>query len=166
MVKYDGGLRMEGFYFLVLKHLYWWDLFVKWGELQGPQLPHSRDARWGINELALDLVRGADVTIAALANEHCIEEEYARRSMDGPLADHERTDEETVGKSVENNGLVKLGIFWFKIKEKEGGEVLWEKRTVIFVAWSIVVLRRCLMPSRCSTFYGVSRTVQIVLCSL
>lgn len=127
MVKYDGGLRMEGFYFLVLKHLYWWDLFVKWGELQGPQLPHSRDARWGINELALDLVRRADVTIAALANEHCIEEEYARRSMDGPLADHERTDEETVGKSVENNGLVKLGIFWFKIKEKEGGEVLWEK---------------------------------------
>lgn len=137
MVKYDGGLRMEGFYSLVLKHVYWWDLFVKWGEIQGQRLPHFKYARIHMREPAREMVRTADVTIGALANDYCIDEGNARRSVDGsglvkmemgrPLADNDRTDEENVRKSVESNGLVKLGIFWFKIKEQDDWELMWEK---------------------------------------
>lgn len=155
MVKYDGGLRMEGFYFLVLKHAnWWWDLFVKWGETQGRQLRHFRHVRSHMIGSAKEMVRTADVTIGALADEHLIrfgDREYVDgsgrvRMKMGPFGNGEYVDssgrvtrklglfdnngrmtEETVNKSVESNSLVKLGIFWFKIKEKDEWEVLWEK---------------------------------------
>lgn len=86
---------------------------------------------------AHEMVRTADVTIGALADDYCIEEGNARRSLDGsglvkmdmgrPLAEGDRTDEKAVRKLVESNEIVKLGIFWFKRMEKDGCEVMWEK---------------------------------------
>lgn len=137
MLKYKNGLKMEGFYSLVLNHLYWWDVFVKWGGAQGRRLQHFRFVRTHMRGSAHEMVRTADVTIGALADDYCIEEGNARRSLDGsglvkmdmgrPLADGDRTDEKAVRKLVESNGIVKLGIFWFKRMEKDGCEVMWEK---------------------------------------
>lgn len=138
LVKYDTGLRMEGFYFLVLKHVFWWDLFVKWGETQGRQLRNFKYVRFHMRGPAEEMIRTADVTIGGLAESYCIDEGDARRSVDGsglvkmemghPLADNNRVDEDSIKKSVESNGLVKMGIFWFKVKETNNGEVLWERR--------------------------------------
>lgn len=138
MVKYDGGLKMEAFYSLVLKHVYWWDLFVKWGGAQGRRLPHFKYVRAHMIEPATEMVRIADVTIGALADDYCVGEGNARRSVDGsglvkmkmgrPLADSDSTDEKKVRQSVETSGLVKLGIFWFKVMETGGGcRVMWKK---------------------------------------
>lgn len=145
MIKYDRGLKMEGFYSLVLNHLYWWDLFVKWGEVQGRQLPHWRYVRPKTKSRAEEMVRTADMTIGALAVDYCIDEENARKSVDGsglvkmkmgrPLADNDRTDEENVRKSIENNGLVKLGIFWFKVMERDAWELMWERWDGPFCCW-------------------------------
>ena len=145
MMKYERGLRMEGFYFSVLKHLYWWDLFVKWGELQGRQLPHFRYVRTHMIDMAEEMVRTADVAIGGLADDYCIEEEHARRSVDGsglvkmqmgrPLVDNDRTDEDNVRKSVESNALVDLGIFWFKVMETDGWEVVREEMDGQFCCW-------------------------------
>lgn len=137
LVKYDAGLRMEGFYSLVLKHVYWWDLFVKWGETQARQLPHFRYVRMHMRGPAEEMVRTADVTIGALADGYCLDEGNVRTPLDGsglvkmkmgrPLVDSDRTNEEKVRKDVESNGLIKLGIFWFKVKEQDSWEVVSKK---------------------------------------
>ncbi|KAK2596313.1 hypothetical protein N8I77_013209 [Diaporthe amygdali] len=137
LIKYDGGLRMEGFYFLILKHVYWWDLFVKWGETQGQQLRLFQWVRMHMAGPAEEMVRTADVTIGGLADDYCVEEGGARTSVDGSgllkmemgraLANNDRVDEESVRKSVASNGLVKMGIFWFKVMEPDDGEVIWQK---------------------------------------
>lgn len=135
MVKYKGGLRMEGFYFLVLKHAYWWNVYVKWEEAQGRQHHYCQCRRNYL--LAQEMVRTADVIIEADAHPGCNYEEYARRSLDGsglvkmkmgrPLATYnDRTNEEKVRKHMESNSLVKMGIFWFKAVEIDDWEVMWE----------------------------------------
>lgn len=135
LVKYDGGLRMEGLYHLVLKFVYWWDVFVKWGETQGLQLPHFKYRRGHMMGYSEEMVREADMTIGAIANWDCYDEEISRTPLDGsglvkmkvgrPLASSRKSEEENVRKYVESNGLVKLGIFWFKVKEKDNCEVMW-----------------------------------------
>lgn len=138
VIKYDEGLRMEGFYFLVLKHVYWWDLYVKWGEAQARQLRHHRHVRNHMKQPAEEMMRTADVTIGAWSDFSLIQEEKARRSVDGsglvkmkmghPVADNDRVDENKVRKHVESNGLVEMGIFWFKVMGRHDGEVMWERR--------------------------------------
>lgn len=136
MVKYKGGLRMEGFYFLVLKHVYWWNVYVKWGEAQGRHFHYCQCRR--NYRCAERMVRTADVIIEADAYPGCNWEEDARKPMDGsglvrmkmgrPLAAHDdRTNEEKVRKHMESNGLVKMGIFWFKAVEIDDWEVMWER---------------------------------------
>lgn len=137
VVEYDGGLRMEGFYFLVLKHIYWWDLFVKWGEVRARQLCHFRFLRMHMIGPAEEMMRTADVTIGGLADDHCVEEEDARKPVDGSgfvktkigyaLADNSCMDQEDTRKSMDSDGLVKMGIFWFKVKEINDGKVMWEE---------------------------------------
>lgn len=137
MVKYKGGLRMEGFYFLVLKHVYWWNVFVKWGEAQGRQLSPCPCAR--NYTLAQEMFSTADVTIGAVADHTYKYEEYARTPLDGsglvkikmgrPLATYnDRTNEEKVRRHMESNSLVKLGIFWFKAMETDEWEVIWGEK--------------------------------------
>lgn len=138
MIKYDEGLRMEGFYFLVLKHVYWWDLYVRWGETQGRQLRHHRHARGQMKAPAEELMRTADVTIGAWADWSCVKEGKDRRSVDGSglvkmkmghaVAEHDRIDEGNAREHVESNALVNMGIFWFKFMGKYDGEYIWESR--------------------------------------
>lgn len=138
MVRYDRGLRMEGFYFLVLKHAnWWWDLFVRWGEAQGRLLRHFKFVRSHMIGPAKEMVRTADVTIGALADDRPIEEENTREYLNGggfdkvkggrALAGNDRIDEENASGIADDNGIVKMGMFWFKIKEKDDWEVEWEK---------------------------------------
>lgn len=137
LVEYEHGLKMEVFYSLVLKHIYWWDLLIKWGGSDGRRLPHFKYVRLHMRDPALELVRTADVTIGALADDYCVNDGLARRSVDGsglikmemgrPVADHISVDEKTVRGSVEPSRLVQLGIFWFKVVETEGHEVVWKK---------------------------------------
>lgn len=135
MVKYKGGLRMESFYFLVLKHVYWWNVYVQWGEAKGRHFHFCQCRR--LNNLAEEMVRTADVIIQADAHPAYNYEEYARKPLDGsglvkikmgrPLATYnDRTNEEKVRKNMESNSLVKLGIFWFKAVEIDDWEVMWE----------------------------------------
>lgn len=128
MVTYEGGLRMEGFYFLVLKHVFWWDIFVKWGERQGRQLPHFKYVRGHMVDTAEEMIHTADVTIGALGDDYCVEEGNARR-LGRALASNHGIKEEDAGDSpaVKGSGLVRMGIFWFKVKEKNDGRVIWEK---------------------------------------
>lgn len=138
LIRYDRGLRMEGFYHLVLKHVFWWDLFVKWGETQGRQLRHLQFARVHMKASAEEMIRTADVTIGGLGDDYCVDEESVRRPLDSSglvkmkmghaAADNDRVDEEKVRKDVVSNGLVKMGIFWFKVKEPDDGQVLWTRR--------------------------------------
>ncbi|KAH8647181.1 hypothetical protein BX600DRAFT_476287 [Xylariales sp. PMI_506] len=127
MVQYDGGLRMEGLFFIVLKHVYWWDLFAKWGELQGRQLPHFKYVRTHMIDAAKEMVRTADVTIGALGDDYCVDEGNARRSG-CTLVDSNGINEEKTQESVDDNGLTKMGIFWFKVKIIDDGKVMWERR--------------------------------------
>ncbi|POS80003.1 hypothetical protein DHEL01_v201609 [Diaporthe helianthi] len=140
LVKYEHGLKMEVFYSLVLKHVYWWDLSVKWGAAEGQRLPHFNYVRSHMREPALELVQTVDVTIGALADDYCVDHGLARRSVDGsgltrmemgrPVADHTSTaGEKGVRSSVEPSGLDKLGIFWFKVvgTDTDGHEVMWKK---------------------------------------
>lgn len=152
LVKYEHGLKMEAFYSLVLKHVYWWDLLVKWGGADGRRLPHFKYVRLHMREPALELVRTADVFIGALADDYCVDEGLARRSVDGsglikmemgrPVADHMSADEKKIRRAVEPSDLVQLGIFWFKVMETEGYEVVWKK-----VDGSYCFRRRCTCDS-------------------
>lgn len=138
LVRYDRGLRMEGFYYLVLKHVFWWDLFVKWGETQGRQLRNLQFVRAHLRAPAEEMERTADVIIEGLGDDYCVDEGNVRRPLDKSglvkmkmghaLTGNDRVDEEKVRKDVVNNGLVKMGIFWFKVKESDDGQVLWTRR--------------------------------------
>lgn len=80
ILRYPEGLRMESLYFLVLKHVWWWDCFVKWGDTQGRELPHHQFVRAHMEEWAEEMMATADVTIGAFADENCIEENSVRNS--------------------------------------------------------------------------------------
>lgn len=141
MVRYDGGLRMENFYFLVLKHVFWWDLFVKWGATQGRQLCHFKYVRMHMRESAEGMVRTADVTIGAIADDDCVVKGNARDFRGGNRRDAMepgRTlgDNHCVGE--EKNGLVKLGILWFKVKGDNGWELVWEKEDDSSCYWVFI----------------------------
>jgi hypothetical protein len=139
MVKYNSGLKMEGFYSLVLKHVYWWDLFVAWGGEQGRRLPHFRFVRAHMVEWAEEMVQTADLVIGAFAADYCVDEGNARRSLDGsglvkmemgrPLASRYAisTDKKEEVKGAADCGLAKLGIFWFKAMDINGSEVIWKR---------------------------------------
>lgn len=139
LIKYDRGLRMEGFYHLVLKYVFWWDLFVMWGETQGRQLRNLQFARAPMRVSAEEMYRTADVIIEGLGDDYCIDEGNARMPLDGSglvkmkmghaLADNnDRIDEGEVKNGVVSNGLDKMGVFWFKVNEPDDGQVLWTRR--------------------------------------
>lgn len=130
LVKYEGGLRMEGFYFLVLKHVYTWDLSVKWGQAHARQLQILKEVRRVLDSWAEEMITTADVTIAGLCDEpsrhgECLGLPY--REQGRRWAENERRKEGEVRKSMVSNGLVKMGIFWFKVKEIDPWEVMWRK---------------------------------------
>lgn len=152
MVRYGGGLRMEGFYFLVLKHVYWWGLFVKWGEVQTRQLCHLKYVRAHMVEPAEAMMRTADVTIGALADDYCVEEGNARKLglskyvraniaepveeiMRGAVADDYCVEEMKARKTMDGSGLVNMGIFWFKVQHPEDWEIMWEKEDSRSCCW-------------------------------
>ncbi|KAJ4419063.1 hypothetical protein N0V82_005186 [Gnomoniopsis sp. IMI 355080] len=142
MVKYDGGLRMECFYFLVLKHVYWWDLFVKWGETQGHQLPHFTHVRQHMVDKAEEIVRTADVTIGAWGEGFADDgEEGKTRQLKRVMSNEHSVMEEHTGNSADDNGLLKMGIFWFKVKEPNHGKLVWERRDDEAAADVIALLR-------------------------
>lgn len=107
MGMYAAGLRMESLYALVLKHAYWWECCVGWGEAQGRQLRHFTLAEEQVKEPAEEIVRTVDVVIAAFGGGGCC------------------TDEEDDRKREDSNGLVTLGGRWFKIDEGGDSELVW-----------------------------------------
>lgn len=130
LVKYEGGLRMEGFYFLVLKHVYTWDLSVKWGQAHARQLQILKEVRGVLDSWAEEMITTADVVIAGLCDEpsrHGERYSLPYREQSRRWAENERRKEEEVRKSMVSNGLVKMGIFWFKVRERDPWEVMWRK---------------------------------------
>ncbi|KAJ4392297.1 hypothetical protein N0V93_005922 [Gnomoniopsis smithogilvyi] len=125
LVQYDEGLRMEDFYFLVLKHLYWWDLSVAWGENQAQQLPQFKFVRPHMVEAAEEMVRKADVTIGAIADDYCVQQGQAR-SPGYALPGSHYTSKENAMDSADCNRLFKMGLFWFKVKQVNHGKVVWK----------------------------------------
>lgn len=132
LVKYEGGLRMEGLYFLVLKHVYTWDLSVKWGEAHARQLQNLKQVRRALDSEAEEIITTADVIIAGLCDEDSTSRHGERyslpyREQSRRWAENERKKEEEVRKSIVSNGLVKMGIFWFKVRKRDPWEVMWRK---------------------------------------
>lgn len=137
VARYGRGLRMEGFYFLVLRHVYWWDVSVSWGEAQGRQLRNWQYARREGKRAGEKMVRTTDVIIGAIADRDCRYEDSnggsvnfgARIKLEEyyTLADYGRIGVEKVRKDVISNGLVKMGIFWFKVMEADDPQVLWRE---------------------------------------
>lgn len=116
-------------WFLVLKHAWWWDCFVKWGEARRWELPHWQlvpaicERRLSI----LILVSVADEILCTLADELTVGVDTARTKARNFKKAMHRDGLENTGKSVCCNGPSNVGVFWFKVRGTDRLENVWEE---------------------------------------